>query len=193
MQRLFFEKKSQNPLGRARGWSQFGDTRIAARPCSLDRSRNPAGPPSGGPRNWSVKPGFSPRFARGKRRPKKTIASVFLFALWVFIPAGLPALGSAEKEEKAAQTITEYTLAITGVVRLAGSDPFPRLLISSDDGRDYIVDEESPARKAILSLRGRRVFMEALVREYPVYAGKKYLGIEYVILPQHFDAAGDTQ
>ncbi|MDR1317546.1 MAG: hypothetical protein LBK13_11810 [Spirochaetales bacterium] len=110
---------------------------------------------------------------------------LYALALCALAPAGLHALGSGEKKEQ--ETIKEYTLSISGVVRLTGNDPFPRLVVSADDGKDYIVDSQAPARKEILAMQGRRVFMETLVREYPVYAGKKYLGIEYVIFPERCD------
>jgi hypothetical protein len=36
-------------------------------------------------------------------------------------------------------------------------------------------------------MQGRRVFREAEVTEYPVYAGKKYLGVEYRAMPLRYD------
>jgi hypothetical protein len=159
-------------------------------------------------------PGASPRRAP-RRIPRRFALTVLLAlpALRVFMfPAGLDALGSAEKpagnqaESRAGKTagkaagetggeteargIREYTLAISGVVRLAGNDPFPRLIVRTGDGKNYIVDSQAPAREQILAMQGRRVFMETLVREYPVYAGKKYLGTECVIFPAKCEPDG---
>jgi hypothetical protein len=106
-----------------------------------------------------------------------------LLVFCLFFSARIGALGSSEKT--GAANIREYTLSISGVVRLTGNDPFPRLVVSADDGKNYIVDGQAPAREEILAMQGRRVFMETLVREYPVYAGKEYLGTEYVIFPAH--------
>jgi hypothetical protein len=123
---------------------------------------------------------------------RRLLFCAFLIAGWVFIPAGY-ALGSSEKAEGAAGDIREYTLTISGVVRITGTGAFPRLVISSGDGRDYLVDTQSPAREGIWALQGQRISVEALVREYPVYAGKKYLGIEYVIVPKRFDPVRDAR
>jgi hypothetical protein len=116
---------------------------------------------------------------------QKSRRRVFFVLLLPLMCPGLYSLGAAEKAE--AGKVAEYRAVISGIIRLVGNDPFPRLLVTSDDGKDYIVDEVSPARKELHSMQGRRVQIEALVREYPVYAGKKYLGIEYVITPERCD------
>jgi hypothetical protein len=91
--------------------------------------------------------------------------------------------GSAEKPEQP----PARRAVISGIIRLVGNDPFARLLVSADDGKDYIVDKSSPARRALHSLQGSRVRMEGVVRESPVYAGKKYLGLEYFIFPERYE------
>ncbi|MDR1932267.1 MAG: hypothetical protein LBQ57_05510 [Spirochaetales bacterium] len=105
----------------------------------------------------------------------------------LFVCPGLYALGSAEKPAKPPERRAE----ISGIIRLVGNDPFARLLVSADDGKAYIVDESSPARRALHSLQGNRVRMEGMIRESPVYAGEKYLGIEYFIVPEHYDFPED--
>lgn len=105
-----------------------------------------------------------------------------------FASAGLYALGSGEKQEnEARQEIKEYRLEISGILRLVGNEPFARLVVSTPEGKDYIIDNDSPARKALHSLQNRRIHVDASVKEYPVYAGKKYLGQEFVIVPLHYD------
>jgi hypothetical protein len=106
------------------------------------------------------------------------------FALCILLACPFLYAGEADKKTEASPA---YTALITGTLRLVGNDPFARLVVSSDDGRDYIIDDASPERKSLHSHQGRRVQMEALIREYPVYAGKKYLGLEYFITPVHYD------
>ena len=101
---------------------------------------------------------------------------------------GLYALGSGEKQEnEPAREVKEYRAEISGILRLVGNEPFARLVVTSPEGRDYIIDNDTPARKALHSLQNRRIHLEASVKEYPVYAGKKYLGLEYLIVPLHYD------
>jgi hypothetical protein len=95
--------------------------------------------------------------------------------------------GGSDETETRAESPPGYTRIIEGTLRLVGNDPFARLVVTSSEGKDYIIDEASPEREALRSMQGRSVRMEALVREYPVYAGKKYLGMEYVISPVHYD------
>ncbi|MDR3200494.1 MAG: hypothetical protein LBT68_03445 [Spirochaetales bacterium] len=107
--------------------------------------------------------------------------------LALFVCPGLYSLGSAENRLPEAEKFPEYTLKVSGIIRLVGSEPFARLLVSADDGKNYIVDESYPERKALQSRQGQRVYIEGTVREYPVYAGKKYIGIEYFITPTRCD------
>jgi hypothetical protein len=120
-------------------------------------------------------------------------APFFAFCILLLCPC-LFAGGSAETDKKT-EDYPAYTAVISGTLRLVGNEPFTRLVVSSGDGRDYIIDEAAPERKALHSHQGRRVQMEALIREYPVYAGKKYLGLEYFITPVHYDfmPSGEAQ
>jgi hypothetical protein len=121
-----------------------------------------------------------------------TFFIVLISAACVLAPPALHSWGSSEKT--AEKTPAPYTAQITGIIRLVGNDPFARLLVTSDDEKNYIIADESPARKALHSMQGRRVSMEGIVREYPVYAGKKYLGVECIIFPEHYDfIKTDTQ
>jgi hypothetical protein len=49
--------------------------------CARDCSGNPAGPPSGGPRNWSGKPGFL-RGKKGARKNNRTHPLMFVLIFW---------------------------------------------------------------------------------------------------------------
>jgi hypothetical protein len=114
------------------------------------------------------------------------VRRIFFVAGIALLCPGLYALGSAENE-KTDDGYPSYTAAITGTLRLVGSDPFSRLVLSADDGKNYIIDEASPERGTLRSHQGRRIRMEGRVHEYPVSAGKKFLGVEYFITPARYD------
>ena len=70
-------------------------------------------------------------------------------------------------------TSRTYTARIVGVIRLVGNEPFTHLVITTEDGLDYILDEVS--RKQYHDLQGSRVIAHGEVRESPVYAGRTTL------------------
>lgn len=86
-----------------------------------------------------------------------------------------------------AEDIKEYRAEFSGIIRLVGSEPFPQLVVSTGEGRDYIIDDQSPARRELHNMQGRRVRMEAEVRETPVYAGKKKLLPQYRVTPLRYE------
>ena len=129
-----------------------------------------------------------PRPASSARiRPRGFVCA----ALFLLACPGLFARGSAEN--KSAETYPEYAATITGVIRLVGNEPFSRLVVSADDGKTYIIDEDAPARKTLHSRQGQRARMEGRVREYPVSAGKIDLGVEYFFTPARWEFLGQGE
>ncbi|MCL2208872.1 MAG: hypothetical protein FWB89_01785 [Treponema sp.] len=66
---------------------------------------------------------------------------LFLFFIFLFcVTAFLSAFGRKEKE-----TIPEkIIIQVTGIIRLVGSEPFPELVISSSEGKQwYIASDEA--------------------------------------------------
>jgi hypothetical protein len=114
-------------------------------------------------------------------------------ALCVLLACPLLFAGGSAETETPAESLPAHTRIIEGTLRLVGNDPFARLVLTSDEGKDYIIDEAAPERKTLQNHQGRRVRMEALVREYPVYAGKKYLGVECLASPVHYDFMPPTE
>jgi hypothetical protein len=106
--------------------------------------------------------------------------------LWILLICPFLCAGGSGKTEET-EDYPAYTTVVTGTLRLVGNEPFTRLVVSSAEGRDYIIDEAAPERKSLHSHQGRLLRMEGRVREYPVYAGKKYLGLEYFITPVQYD------
>ena len=73
-----------------------------------------------------------------------------------------------------------YTAKVIGIVRLVGNEPFTHLVITTEDGVDYILDEES--RKQYHDLQGSHVIAHGEVRESPVYAGRTtFIGTQRVL------------
>ena len=111
----------------------------------------------------------------GSMLPRGLMAAAF-----ILLAQGLFATGSAENKSS---KYPEYTAKITGVIRLVGNEPFTRLVVTTDEGKTYIINDKAPERKSLHNWQGRRVRMEGTVREYPVSAGTIDLGIEYHITP----------
>jgi hypothetical protein len=82
-----------------------------------------------------------------------------LFALCLAVP-NLGALGKRDrKESKAAPVPMEQgVLRVTGRVRLVGSIPFPRLVVTDDEGHDWYVEGDD--RKLIEQYQQQTVTIE---------------------------------
>lgn len=90
--------------------------------------------------------------------------SAFLYiTVPAFILVLLPGLFAFGTREKPRESIP---VTVTGVLRLTGNEPFTRLVLSSRDGKDYVL--EGVDRTAFLPHMGREIVLSGFLRTVQV-------------------------
>lgn len=94
--------------------------------------------------------------------------------------------GTSDSESTEASSPVLYHVTFTGLIRLVGNEPFTRLVITTVEGVDYII--EDPYREQYHDLQGTWVEAAGVVRESEVYAGHdKLIGVERWFTPDKLE------